>query len=223
MNRSLAAAGLAGLCLVGAGCKSGGTQTSSSTSIPPAAASIPAAVGSAASATATVPPASPGSASASVVASASAGSAAVASPSTSTSTPAAPAGKADKAHPCALVTPAEVQTALGGPGTITVINVDTGLYTNCTFKSADGNLILQISTFDDTDSKSAFEQNPNHLTAVSGVGGGAFTDPTMDLLSVWQNNVLINFQLNDNETNPMSTGQILAAEETVAKAAINRL
>jgi hypothetical protein len=60
------------------------------------------------------------------------------------------------------------------------------------------------------------------MTAVSGVGGGGFTDPDMSLLSVWQNNVLVNFQLND-ETSSMSAAQILAAEETIAKAAVNRL
>lgn len=204
MKRSLAAVGLAAaFCLVAAGCKSSGSSASSSASVPPAAAS--------------------GAVSAAAVASASGSSSAEASPASSATAAAVPAaGKADKAHPCSLVTSAEVQAALGVPATITTSNVDDSIYTNCVFKSADGNHILQISTFDDTDSKSEFDQNPNHMTAVSGVGSGAFTDPDMGLLSVLQNNVLINFQLND-ETSTMSAAQILTAEETIAKAAVNRL
>jgi hypothetical protein len=103
-----------------------------SVSVPPAAA---------------LPSASSGTVTASAVASTPAISA---SATTSASARVAPAaGKADKAHPCSLVTFAEVQAALGVPATITTSNVDDGIYTNCVFKSADGNHILQISTFDD--------------------------------------------------------------------------
>jgi hypothetical protein len=166
------------------------------------------------------PASAPPSVSASASASPASSSAASPSPSAPAAAPAA--GKADKAHPCSLVTVGEAEAALGVAATITNMNVDDGLYTVCEYESADSRHILEVSTFDDSQSKSAFDSNVNEMTPESGIGGGALWSSGMGLLSVWQNNVLVDFHL-DDESGTMSGTEILAALETVAKAAVARL
>lgn len=195
---SPAALSAALLCLLVAGCKSSTTSTPASG----AASSTT----STAAAVATAPASSP--------ASPAAGSA--------TGATQAAAGGAGKSHPCSLVTSAEAQTALGVAATIKYSNVDDGIYTNCEYISADTLHLLTIQVFDDSVAKSDFAQKPDGTTPVAGVAGGAYWYPDQQILEVWQNNVRVNFQLNDN-TNTMSVAQIEAALVTVAKTAMTRL
>lgn len=187
------------LCMLVAGCKS-------STTSAPAAGATSSTTTSAAAAT---------TAEASSSANPAAGSAPAA-------TPAAASGAA-KSHSCSnLVTSAEAQTALGVAATLKYSNVDDGIYTNCEYVSADASHLLQIQVFDDSVAKSDFAHNPDGTTPVAGVAGGAYWYPDQQLLAVWQNNVQVTFQLNDN-TNTMSVAQIEAALVTVAKTAMTRL
>ena len=200
------------LCMLVAGCKGSTTSTSApGTTAPATTAAAATTAGTAAPAT-------------SAPAATAAGVSSPASPvaGSATAVTAAAAHGAGKSHPCSLVTSAEAQSALGVAATIDYSNVDDGIYTNCEYISADRMHRLTIQIFDDSVDKSDFAKTPDGATPVAGVADGAYWYPDQQLLGVRQNNVQVNFQLNDN-TDTMTVAQIEAALITVAKTAMTRL
>jgi len=197
------------LCMLVAGCKGSTTSTSApGTTAPATTAAAATTAGTAAPAT-------------SAPAATAAGASSPASPVAGSATAAAAHG-VGKSHPCSLVTSAEARSALGVAATIDYSNVDDGIYTNCEYISADRMHRLTIQIFDDSVDKSDFAKTPDGATPVAGVADGAYWYPDQQLLAVRQNNVQVNFQLNDN-TDTMTVAQIEAALITVAKTAMTRL
>jgi hypothetical protein len=133
---------------------------------------------------------------------------------------AAPSNRAD---PCALVTAADAQTAIGVPMGQPK-GMDDGLYRHCTYESADGRFYLYISTIDDD--QASFEQG-RKLTArnsktVEGLGANAYFDPDHEMLLIWKKGILLNIQAGDHSGNT-SLAQLEAHDAKAAAAAIPRL
>lgn len=137
-------------------------------------------------------------------------------------TAAASAGASGSADPCALVTSAEAQAAIGVP-VATVKPKDEGGEQVCEYTSADGRTSLVVTLYDrvgdgeDTTSfELAFAGQP-----VSGVGSDARFNADLSALAVLENGAVLDVSM----SNPVDVAgpQIQAALTTVATAALGRL
>ena len=143
-------------------------------------------------------------------------------PSTTLATGQAGSGTAE---PCALVTAAEAQAAMGVP-VATTTKQDQGIANLCQYTSADGDHWVAITL----DHKAAGtrqnldlvnNQHSGREASVSGVGGDAYFNADTETLSVWQKGT--DFSIQIAEHGDATPAQTQAAATKVALAALGRL
>ena len=137
-------------------------------------------------------------------------------------TPAASAAGTGSADPCALVTSAEAQAAIGVPVATTKRKDDSG-YHVCEYTSADGRTNLVVTLYDrvgDGEDKTSFEL-AFAGQPVTGVGSDARFNADLSALAVLQNGTVVVVTM----SNPVGVAgaQIQAALTKVAIAALGRL
>jgi hypothetical protein len=138
-------------------------------------------------------------------------------------TPAASDGGSGTTDPCALVTSAEAQAAIGVP-VVTMKRKDEGVIQVCEYTSADGRTDLVLTLYervgdgqDQTSFELAFGGQP-----VSGVGSDARFIVDLSALAVWQNGTVVDVAMSNPVGSP-GAAQIQAALVKVAIAALGRL
>jgi hypothetical protein len=137
--------------------------------------------------------------------------------------PAASEGASGSTDPCALVTSAEAQAAIGVP-VATVKRKDQGQVQVCEYTSADGRTDLVLTLYervgageDSTSFEAAFAGQP-----VSGVGSDARVNADLSGLAVLQNGTVVDVAMS-NPVGSAGAAQIQAALTKVAIAALGRL
>jgi hypothetical protein len=129
----------------------------------------------------------------------------------------------NRADPCVLVTSADAQAAVGIPmGQAKAM--DDGLYRHCTYVSADGRYILNVSTIEDDEA--SFEQGRKITTknskTVAGLAANAYFDLDHQMLLVFRKGILLNVQVSDHSGNS-SVAQLEAIDEKAGVIAVPRL
>ena len=125
--------------------------------------------------------------------------------------------------PCALVTAAEAQTAMGVPVASTKPK-GSGSYHVCDYASADGRTILEVTRIDpsgDASDKTSFDLAYGAGQPVAGVGGDAYFNAGLLALTVWQSGTVINVGVSN--ASAAAAAQMQAALTKVALAALGRL
>ena len=127
------------------------------------------------------------------------------------------------ADPCALVTSAEAQAAMGVPVAKTTPKND-GTSHVCDYASADGRTDLEVTVIDpgpDAADKTTFDIAYGAGQPIAGVGGDAYFNAALNALSAWQNGTVVSVGV----SNPAvaSAGQVQAALTKVAIAVLARL
>jgi len=142
--------------------------------------------------------------------------------SPASTTPATSQAGTGTADPCALVTSAEAQAAIGVP-VATTKRKDEGGYHVCEYTSADGRTTLGVTLYDrvgdgedQTSFELAFAGQP-----VTGVGSDARFNADLSTLAVLQNGTVINVGVSNVAS--ATAAQIQAALTKVAIAALGRL
>ena len=119
-------------------------------------------------------------------------------------------------NPCKLVTAADVKTALGSAVGKSQL-LPAGLYQSCIYSATPSKrlvvLVRQLSKSDFTRSAKA---NPGPVTAVSGIGGAAYSVGGGASLLVWKNGTEASFSI-------FGAGAPLRAEERLAKKVVAKL
>ncbi|MGH7735179.1 MAG: hypothetical protein ACREOE_16195, partial [Gemmatimonadales bacterium] len=139
------------------------------------------------------------------------------------STPSPTQAGAGNSDPCALVTAAEAQAAMGVP-VATTRPTGSGGYHVCDYASADGRTALEVTRIDpsgDGSDKTTFELAYGAGQAVAGVGDDAFFNADLSALTVLQNGTVVNVGLSNAVG--VSAAQMQAVLTKVVLAALGRL
>lgn len=147
------------------------------------------------------------------------------SANTTSATSQAGTGTAD---PCALVTAAEAQAAMGVPVATTAgLPLSAGNGSDCAYESADANrnsLSVGVAAEDKDGFDAEFGAGSPGSAPVTGVGSDAYfsVSGNTGTLAVWQNGSALEIQITD-ASGATTPAQIQAAATTVALAALSRL
>jgi hypothetical protein len=155
-----------------------------------------------------------------------------ASPKPSGATASASAGTAEETgptttratDPCALLTAAEAQAALGLPIAKSERYADNGIATVCQYTSADSDHWVAISLWDNSGDRDQFDstgKSSDENVPVAGVGSDAYFNAGTETLSVWQNGTAFSIQVAEHGDG--TSAQTQAAATNLALAALGRL